>query len=127
MSASIKNSESLALLKRRAAVVCPGVPTAPRATIVSADGARLIDADGRSLIDLAGGIGVATVGHCAPEVVAAITAQSQKLLHNCIHIATYEPYVALCEKLVELLPHGAATKAMLVNSGAEAVDRGRVR
>lgn len=115
-------SSGEALRKRRVAVVCPGVPNPPKATIVSASGARLIDADGRSLIDLAGGIGVATVGHCAPEVVQAIAAQSQKLLHNCIHIATYEPYVELCEELVRLLPHGGATKALLVNSGAEAVE-----
>jgi 4-aminobutyrate aminotransferase/(S)-3-amino-2-methylpropionate transaminase len=43
-------------------------------------------------------------------------------LHTCIHIATYEPYVALCEKLAALLPHGDRTKVMLVNSGAEAVE-----
>lgn len=43
-------------------------------------------------------------------------------MHTCIHIATYEPYVALCERLVELMPHGGPTKAMLLNSGAEAVE-----
>jgi 4-aminobutyrate aminotransferase/(S)-3-amino-2-methylpropionate transaminase len=85
-------------------------------------GARLIDADGREWIDLAGGIGVMNVGHCDPAVVAAIREQAGKLLHASIHVATYEPYVALCEQLVELLPHGEATKAMLVNSGAEAVE-----
>jgi 4-aminobutyrate aminotransferase/(S)-3-amino-2-methylpropionate transaminase len=37
-------------------------------------------------------------------------------------VATYEPYVALCEKLVSLLPHGGPTKAVLLNSGAEAVE-----
>ncbi len=116
------SEQSRALLARRAAVVCRGVPTATSATVANAQGARLTDADGRELIDLAAGIGVASVGHCAPEVVEAIVEQSRKLLHTCIHIATYEPYVELCEKLVELLPHGHATRAMLVNSGAEAVE-----
>ncbi len=54
--------------------------------------------------------------------VEAIREQGGKLLHTCIHVATYEPYIALCEKLVELLPHGERTKVMLVNSGAEAVE-----
>src|SRR5690606_11040543 len=83
---------------------------------------RLVDVDGKEYIDFAGGIGVVNVGHCAESVVRAIQAQAAKLMHASIHVATYEPYVAMCEKLAEILPHGAATKAMLVNSGAEAVE-----
>jgi 4-aminobutyrate aminotransferase/(S)-3-amino-2-methylpropionate transaminase len=37
-------------------------------------------------------------------------------------MATYEPYIALCERLAALLPHGEDTKAMLVTTGAEAVE-----
>ncbi len=122
MSQLPESPESKALLARRAAVVCAGVPVATSATAVRAEGARIIDADGRSLIDLAGGIGVMSAGHCAPSVVRAISEQAEKLLHTCIHIATYEPYVALCERLVRLLPHGPSTKALLVNTGAEAVE-----
>ena len=48
--------------------------------------------------------------------------EAGKLLHTSIHVTTYEPYIELCEKLVELFPHGDRTKAMLVNSGAEAVE-----
>lgn len=91
-------------------------------TVRSGKGARLTDADGREWIDFAGGIGVVNAGHCDERVVRAIQEQAAELLHTCIHIGTYEPYVALCEKLVELLPHGEATKVMLVNSGAEAVE-----
>ncbi|MEZ5397474.1 MAG: aminotransferase class III-fold pyridoxal phosphate-dependent enzyme [Bryobacterales bacterium] len=82
----------------------------------------MTDAEGRSWIDLSGGIGVVNAGHCPPEVVAAIQKQAADLLHICIHVATYEPYVALCEKLNTLLPHGGPTKSMLLNSGAEAVE-----
>jgi 4-aminobutyrate aminotransferase/(S)-3-amino-2-methylpropionate transaminase len=110
------------LLARRAAVVPQGVPRATRATVETASGALLRDADGRELIDFAGGLGVMNAGHCQERVVAAIQRQAGRLLHTCIHVATYEPYVELCEKLVELLPHGDRTKAMLVNSGAEAVE-----
>jgi 4-aminobutyrate aminotransferase/(S)-3-amino-2-methylpropionate transaminase len=37
-------------------------------------------------------------------------------------VVTYEPYIALCEELAEILPHGEKTKTMLVSTGAEAVE-----
>jgi 4-aminobutyrate aminotransferase/(S)-3-amino-2-methylpropionate transaminase len=111
-----------AMIRRRQAVVARGVPMVTDVAVASSRGAVLVDADGREYIDFAGGIGVMNVGHCDPHVVEAIREQAGRLLHTCIHVATYEPYVALCEKLVELFPHGERTKAMLVNSGAEAVE-----
>lgn len=112
-----------ALIARRRAVVSHGVGMfAGSTTAVSASGSHIIDAEGRRIIDFAGGIGVMNVGHCHPEVVAAIREQAGQLLHASFHVATYEPYVALCEALVRLIPHGGPTKAMLVNSGAEAVE-----
>ena len=92
------------------------------ATVASAHGATLVDHDGRKLLDFASGIGVMNAGHCQPSVIEAIRDQATKCLHVGIHVATYEPYIALCEKLAELLPHGDETKVMLVNSGAEAVE-----
>jgi len=110
------------LLDRRAAVVPKGLPLVTQATVATAEGALLVDCEGRELIDFAGGIGAMNVGHCAEPVVAAIQEQAAKLLHTCIHVATYEPYVALCERLAAIRPHGNKTKVLLVNSGAEAVE-----
>ncbi|MEZ5355036.1 MAG: aspartate aminotransferase family protein [Bryobacteraceae bacterium] len=111
------------LIARRRAAVPRGVGMfAGEMSAASASGASLIDADGKEWIDLSGGIGVVNAGHCPPGVVKAIQDQAAKLLHICMHVATYEPYVALCEKLNSLLPHGGRTKTMLVNSGAEAVE-----
>ncbi len=110
------------LIDRRDRVVCRGVGRVSDVTASTASGAVITDVEGRPLIDFAGGIGVMNVGHCDPEVVAAIREQAGMLLHACFHVATYEAYVALCEKLVAILPHGPSTKAMLVNSGAEAVE-----
>jgi len=116
-------SDTRTLVERRHAVVARGVGQfAGDTTAASAAGARITDADGRELIDFAGGIGVMNVGHSNEKVVEAICEQARKLVHTCIHVATYEPYIALCEKLVAILPHGESTKAMLVNSGAEAVE-----
>jgi len=120
MSESTKSQE---LIRRRQAVVPRGVGQfAGDATAASAKGATIVDADGNKLIDFAGGIGVMNVGHCADAVVEAIQKQAATLTHACFHVATYEPYVALAEKMVALLPHGDRTKVMFTNSGAEAVE-----
>lgn len=110
------------LYTRRSNVVPNGVGTFVKTTAVEAKGARLKDADGKEYIDFGGGIGVLNSGHCPPKVVKAIQDQAAKLIHACFHISTYEPYVELCEKLVKLFPHGAKTKAMLTNTGAESVE-----
>ena len=111
------------LIERRRAVVPVGVGQfAGETTAVSASGACVVGADGAELIDFAGGIGVMNVGHCAEEVVAAIREQAGRLIHASIHVATYAPYIELCEALVRLFPHGDRTKVMLVNTGAEAVE-----
>ncbi len=110
------------LLARRAAVVPHGIPRVTTATAVRGRGAVITDAEGNELLDFAGGIGVMNAGHCQKTVVEAITRQAGELLHTCFHVATYEPYVELAEKLAHLLPHGDHTKVLLVNSGAEAVE-----
>jgi 4-aminobutyrate aminotransferase/(S)-3-amino-2-methylpropionate transaminase len=114
-----KNEE---LLARRDRAVAHGVARLNDLVVESGSGALLCDAAGREVLDFAGGIGTVNAGHCPPRVVAAIQEQAQKLLHTCFHVATYEPYVALCEELVRRFPHGPETRAMLVNSGAEAVE-----
>lgn len=124
--ASGKPTRGQSLVARRQAVVCPGVGMLSPMTAASASGAIITDADGREFIDFASGIGVMGVGHSDRAVVDAVREQVGRLQHACIHVATYEPYVALCEKLVELFPHhekpADSTKAMLVNTGAEAVE-----
>jgi len=116
-------SESHDFFQRRDAILPRGVGYFTRhATAVSGQGALLRDAEGRELIDFASGIGVTSTGHCPPQVVAAIQKQAAQLLHACIHVSTYEPYLQLCEKLAARFPHGTQTKVFLTNSGAEAVE-----
>lgn len=115
-------SKSIELLERRKNVVANGIGVFNTATVDHAKGAIITDVDGRELIDFAGGIGVVNAGHCPEPVVKAIQEQAAKYLHTSFNVVSYEPYVDLCEKLIEILPHGAETKAMLVSTGAEAVE-----
>jgi 4-aminobutyrate aminotransferase / (S)-3-amino-2-methylpropionate transaminase / 5-aminovalerate transaminase len=118
----IKSTKSLALLERRKNVVANGVGVFNTATVQHAKGALITDEDGNELIDFAGGIGVVNAGHCPEPVVKAIKEQADKYLHTSFNVVTYEPYIKLCEELCEILPHGKKTKAMLVSTGAEAVE-----
>lgn len=110
------------LYQRRKALVPNGLGIFNPSSVQYAHGAIMIDADGKELIDFAGGIGVLNAGHCPPPVVKAIQQQAEKLIHSSFNVAIYEEYLTLAEKLVEILPHGDATKVMFLNSGAEAVE-----
>jgi 4-aminobutyrate aminotransferase/(S)-3-amino-2-methylpropionate transaminase len=118
----MSKSNSELLLERRKNAVANGVGVFNTATVESAKGAIIIDVDGRELIDFTGGIGVINAGHCPQPVVDAIIEQAQKYIHTSFNVVTYEPYVALCEKLNDLFPHGGKAKTMLVSTGAEAVE-----
>jgi 4-aminobutyrate aminotransferase len=85
-------------------------------------GARIWDAEGREYIDFAGGIACQNLGHGNAAVVRAVHEQVDRFLHQCFMVGAYEPYVAVAEKLDELWPGSAATKTLLLNSGAEAIE-----
>jgi 4-aminobutyrate aminotransferase / (S)-3-amino-2-methylpropionate transaminase / 5-aminovalerate transaminase len=116
------HTESDKLLERRKNIVANGVGIFNNATVREAKGAIIIDVDGNELIDFAGGIGVVNAGHCPEPVVRAIQEQAAKFIHTSFNVVSYAPYIDLCEQLVEILPHGTKTKAMLVSTGAEAVE-----
>lgn len=116
------HSNSKKLFERRKNVVANGIGIFNSATSSDAKGAIIKDADGNELLDFAGGIGVVNAGHCPPTVVEAIKEQAEKFIHTSFNVVTYEPYIELCEQLAEILPHGEKTKAMLVSTGAEAVE-----
>ncbi len=110
------------LVARRRAAVARGVAVALPLVVQEASGSVLRDERGREVIDFAGGIGCVNVGHAHPAVVAAIAAQAARYTHACFQVATYEPYVALAERLNALVPGPEPKKTLLVNTGAEAVE-----
>ncbi|WP_046157874.1 aspartate aminotransferase family protein [Chromobacterium vaccinii] len=83
---------------------------------VRGEGSRVWDQDGREFVDLAGGIAVNSLGHCHPELVAALTEQANKLWHVS-NVFTNEPALKLASLLVEKT---FAERVFFCNSGAEA-------
>lgn len=85
---------------------------------VRGEGALLFDEHDNAYIDCAAGIGVASLGHSHPKLVAAIQHQAAKLI-TCPNILYNDVRSNLLEKLVEITPSNL-TQAYLCNSGTEA-------
>ena len=90
--------------------------------VARAEGATLWDADGREFLDFAGGIACQNLGHNPEAVVRAVHEQVDRFLHQCFMVGMYEPYVEVARRLDELWPGETATKTVLLNSGAEAIE-----
>ncbi len=61
------------------------------------------------------------VGHCHPDLAAAVKEQADKYFHGMFNVVTHEGYVALLKNLVHLFRFAAQRKkVMFANSGAEA-------
>jgi 4-aminobutyrate aminotransferase / (S)-3-amino-2-methylpropionate transaminase / 5-aminovalerate transaminase len=121
MAVQVSGSQTEQMLQRRDEHVARGVALAP-IVAAHAHGARLTDVDGKEYIDFAGGIGVMNLGHTPELVVEAIKRQADAMLHSCFPVAAYEPYLEVAELLCERTPGTFSKKAVLVNSGAEAVE-----
>lgn len=89
---------------------------------VRAQNAELWDADGKRYIDFAAGIAVNNAGHRHPKLMQAVARQSDAFTHTCFHVAPYESYIRLAERLNQATPGEFAKKTMLVTTGAEAVE-----
>lgn len=122
MAKKENNQISQALWRERERFVTSSYYHYTRIFIKEARGAALWDVDGKRYVDFTGGIGALNVGHCHPKVVEAIRRQAGEFLHTCFPAIAYENYVQVCEKLCQVMPGHFSKKAMLVNSGAEAVE-----
>jgi 4-aminobutyrate aminotransferase/(S)-3-amino-2-methylpropionate transaminase len=122
LKTAIPGPESQALLARRARAVPKGVPAVTPIAIAHAEGAVLTDVDGNRFIDFGGGIGVVNAGHRHPAVLDAVREQLDRYLHVCFPVSSYEPYIALAERLNAITPGTHEKRTFLLNSGAEAVE-----
>ena len=119
---SLPGPRSRSLLERKDQAVSAAIGIHLPAVVDRAAGALLYDVDGNTFIDLSGGVGCLNVGHSHPRIVQAIQAQAARYTHTDFSVAPYESYVRLCETLCALAPGPRPKKAILLNSGTEAVE-----
>ncbi len=102
--------------------VCQTSPAPLGIVVDRAKGARVWDVNGRTYLDLLSGIGVAGIGHCNPDVVAAIAEQAPRYLHALVYGEGIEgPQVELAAKIAELAPADLSV-SFFTNSGTEAIE-----
>jgi 4-aminobutyrate aminotransferase len=119
--------KAAALIKRDRAVTSPSYTRGYPLVVARGEGCMIEDVDGNVFLDMTAGIAVASTGHCHPQVVAAIQAQSSQLLHMSGTDFYYEPMIELAERLAQLAPfpvneEGIHAKVFFSNSGAESLD-----
>jgi 4-aminobutyrate aminotransferase/(S)-3-amino-2-methylpropionate transaminase len=119
---TIPGPKSKALLGEKEQYVSNAIGIHLPAVIERAEGALLHDIDGNTFIDLSGGVGCLNVGHSHPAVVRAVQQQAARYTHTDFSVAPYEPYIRLCEMLCRIAPGARPKKALLFNSGTEAVE-----
>ena len=122
LKTELPGPKSRELIARREANMPAGYGKSTNLAIQRAHGALVEDMDGNILLDFTGGIGVLNVGHTPTEIVDAIKQQAEELIHICGLVGTVEPHVRLAEKLNSIVPISGPKKAMISNSGAEAVE-----
>lgn len=110
------------LMERQQATVARGVSSLmPTYAVRSQDGI-VEDVDGNRLIDLGSGIAVTSVGASAPRVVEGVQRQVEELTHTRFMATPYEGYIAVTEKLAEVVPVPDPVRTALFSSGADAVE-----
>ncbi len=121
VSATVPGVKAQEIINRRGNTVPDAIKCVYPVVMKEASGAIIEDVDGNYFLDWVGGVGVLNVGHCHPDIVAAVKDQADKYLHGMFNIVTHEGYVELSEKLSQVVPvRGEHKKTFFANSGAEA-------
>lgn len=110
-----------AMLARGERHLAPVLPRLYDLVIERAQGPYVYTDTGEAYLDFIAGVAVNNVGHCHPEVVAAIQEQAARLIHSCLVYAYYPPAVQLAEALAQAAP-GDLDTVYFANSGTEAVE-----
>ena len=119
---ALPGPKAAALIARDGAVISPSYTRSYPLVIARGRGCTVEDVDGNLFLDCAAGIAVNATGHCHPDVVAAITAQTREFLHMSGTDFYYEPQVRLGEALASVAPMDPPVRSFFGNSGTEAVE-----
>jgi len=90
-----------------------------------AEGANVWDVDGNRFLDFTSAFGVAGLGHTNPGILAALHAQSARLIHAMGDVHPTAQKARLCQRLSELTFERwdlGPGKVILGNSGSDAVE-----
>ncbi len=104
------------LRARERILLCPTYARYPLAA-VRGEGMYIETPEGERYTDLLSGIAVCVLGHCHPELTAAICAQAGTLVHVS-NLLYHEAQLELAEKLLATAPD--MERVFFCNSGAEA-------
>ncbi|WP_010531860.1 4-aminobutyrate--2-oxoglutarate transaminase [Lentibacillus jeotgali] len=115
-------TDTKALQEKRENYIPKGVSNGNSNIVKDAIGATVTDIDNNEWIDFAGAIGTLNVGHTHPKVTTAVKEQADKFLHPGFNVMMYEGYINLAEKLCQITPGHFNKQALLLNSGAEAIE-----
>jgi glutamate-1-semialdehyde 2,1-aminomutase len=120
----MQNSRSAQLFKQAQTVIPGGVNSPVRAFrsvgseplfIKTASGCNITDEDGNSFIDYVGSWGPMILGHCHPQVIAAVKTAMER---GCSFGAPTELEVTLAEMVIKAVP--SIEMVRMVSSGTEA-------
>ncbi|GAB3223211.1 adenosylmethionine--8-amino-7-oxononanoate transaminase [Glycomyces halotolerans] len=90
-----------------------------------AEGPWLVDVDGNRHLDGVSSLWTTTLGHCHPDINAAIAEQLSRLDHSTFLGTTHTPGIELSEALLALAPEGHGprlTKVFYAGDGSSAVE-----
>jgi len=108
---------------RRSNELCSPSLSRPYPLVVSrAEGCYVEDPDGNRFLDFGVGAWTVGLGYCHPEVVEAVKAQAERLIHYPQDCGYTERYAELLERLVRLPPWRFKRRGLLTSSGSESVE-----
>ncbi|MGQ4833138.1 MAG: acetyl ornithine aminotransferase family protein [Candidatus Asgardarchaeia archaeon] len=110
------------IIEKDHAMLSPSLTRTAPLVAYKASGVFVEDVDGNVYLDWGSGIAVTSVGHTNPEVVKAIQAQAEKLIHaNSLDYYTV-PQVEYAEMLFKVTPGNFKKRVFFTNSGSESID-----
>ena len=122
LKTELPGPRSREILERKARIVAEPLSIYAPLVVAEATGATLTDVDGNTFIDFTGGVGCLNVGHSNPRVIEAVQEQVSRFSHTDFTIIPYENYVALGERLADLVPIAGDKRVAFFNAGTEAIE-----
>lgn len=110
------------IVRRDTEVISPSYTRSYSFVMDRGKGNMVWDVDGNRYIDFTAGVAVLNTGHCHPEVVEAVKAQTEKFLHMANTDFYQLNAVELAEHLGRITPGDFEKQVFFTNSGTESIE-----